>query len=92
MIMKEGFLRRADNSIWREIDGEVAIIKDDGMAIHVLNKTAARIWEMCDGTLGPNEIAARLCERYDVSFERASADVAKALASMVEKGLLIRAN
>jgi hypothetical protein len=88
--MKEGLLRRADNSIWREIDGKVAIIREDGMAIHVLNKTAAHIWKMCDGTLGPDEIAARLCERYDVSLERASADVNKALAGLMEKGLLIR--
>jgi hypothetical protein len=89
--MEERRMARAENSIWREIDGKIAVIKDDGMAIHVLNKTAACIWEMCDGNLGPDEITAKLCERYDVSYERASADVRKAIASLMEKGLLIQA-
>ena len=86
--MMEGRLRRADNVICREIDNEIVAIKDDGLTVHVLNKTAARIWEMCDGNLGPDEMAAKLCERYDVSPERASADVRNALAKMTEKGLL----
>jgi hypothetical protein len=86
--MMEGQLRQADNVICREIDNEIVIIKDDGLTAHVLNKTAARIWEMCDGNLGPDEIADSLCERYDVSPEKASADVRDALAKMVEKGLL----
>jgi hypothetical protein len=89
--MKERRVVRAENFIWREIDDKIAVIKDDGMAIHVLNKTAARIWELCDGNLGPGEIAAKLCERYDVSFERASADVMKALTILKEKGLLMQA-
>jgi len=89
--MKERRLVHAENSIWREIEGKIAVIKDDGMAIYVLNKTAARIWEMCDGNLGPDEMAAILCERYDVSFERASADVRKTLNSLMEKGLLMQA-
>jgi len=84
----EGRLRRADNVICREIDNEIVAIKDDGLTVHVLNKTAARIWEMCDVNLGPDEMAAKLCERYDVSPERASADVRSALAKMMEKGLL----
>lgn len=89
--MKEARLVRADNSIWREIEGKIAIIKDDGMAIFVLNKTAARIWEMCDGNLGPDEMAAKLCERYDVSLERAGVDIRATLTSLMEKGLLMQA-
>ncbi len=88
--MMEGRLRRADNVICREIDNEMVVIRDDGLTVHVLNQTAARIWEMCNGDLGPDEIAARLCERYDVSLERASNDVRNALARMMEKGILKR--
>ena len=86
--MTEGCLRRADNVISREINNEIAVIKDDGLAVHVLNKTAARIWEMCDGETGPDEIATKLCERYDVSLERARDDVRNTLSRMMEKGLL----
>jgi len=88
--MKERRVVHAENSIWREIEGKIAVIKDDGMAIYVLNKTAARIWEMCDGTLWPDEMAAKLCERYDVSLDRASVDVRKTLTGLMEKGLLMQ--
>jgi hypothetical protein len=88
--MTESCLKRADNVVYREIDDEIVILKYDKQAVHVLNKTAARIWEMCNGDLAPDEIAAKLCERYDVSPERASNDVRNAIAKMTEMGLLIR--
>ena len=90
--MTEGRIARAEDIIWREIDDDIVVIKDDGQKMHVLNKTAARIWEMCGGELGPDEIAANLCERYDVSFERASMDVRNVLARMMEIGILKRAD
>lgn len=90
--MAEGQIGRAEDVIWREIDDDIVAIKDDGRTVHVLNKTAARIWEMCGSDLGPDEIAANLCERYDVSLEQASTDVRNVMAKMVEKGLLKRAD
>jgi len=86
--MVDDRVARAEDIIWREIDNEIAVIRDDGLALYVLNKTAARIWKMCDGSLRPDEIAAKLCEEYDVSIDRASADVENALAGMRAKGLL----
>lgn len=86
--MTEGRIARAGDVIWREIEDEIVVLKEDGLSVHVLNKTAARIWEMCSGDFGLNEIAANLCERYDVSSEKASADVRNVTAKMVEIGLL----
>lgn len=86
--MMEGEIVRAEDVIWREIDDEMVVIKGDGTTVHVLNKTAARIWEMCSGDIKPNEIAAKLCERYDVSLEKASTDVRNVMAKMMEIGLL----
>ena len=90
--MTEGRITRAEDIIWREIDDDIVVIRDDGVSVHMLNKTAARIWEMCGGDLGPDEIASKLCERYDVSLEKASADVRNVMAKMVELGLLKRAD
>jgi len=90
--MTEGQIARAEDIIWREIDDDIVVIKDDGLKMHVLNKTAARIWEMCGGDVRPDEIAANLCERYDVSFERASMDVRNVMARMMEIGILKRAD
>ena len=86
--MTDGRLKRADNVICREIDGEIVVIKDDGLAVHVLNKTAARIWEMCDGHRDPDEITASLCERYDVNPKTASTDVRNIVGKLMAKDLL----
>lgn len=86
--MMEGRVERAEDVIWREIGDEIAVIRVDGMAVYVLNKTAVKIWKMCDGSFKPDEIAAKLCESYNVSLEQANTDVRNALARMMEKGLV----
>jgi hypothetical protein len=90
--MSEGRIVQAEDVIWRGIDDDIVVIKDDGQKVHVLNKTAARIWEMCGGGMGPDEIAVNLSERYDVSLEQASTDVKNSMARMMELGLLKRAD
>ena len=61
--------------ICRRIGNDIVIIKDGGLSTHVLNKTAAFIWEMCDGTSDVDEITSKLCEHFDVPFEEAQVDV-----------------
>ena len=79
---------QAENIIWRRIGDDLVIIKDDGLATHVLNKTAAHIWELCDGKRGIDEIAASLCECYDVSPEEALADTKETIENLTKAGIL----
>ena len=79
---------QAENIIWRRIGDDIVIIKDDGLATHVLNKTAAYIWELCDGKRGIDEIAASLYERYDVSPEEALADTRETIENLTKAGIL----
>jgi hypothetical protein len=81
-------ITRVEDVIWRQIGDELVVIKDDGLSVHVLNKTAAHIWEMCNGDYQPTEIAASVFERFDVTLEEANADVNELLATLEEKGLL----
>ena len=87
----ENRLARVEGIIWRKIGDEVVVIKDDGLSVHVLNKTAAHIWEMCNGDCGPDDITASLCERFDVSFDEGSVDVKNVIEKLEEKGLLKQA-
>ena len=66
---------QVEGVIWRRIGDDIVVIKDDGLSTHVLNKTAAFIWERCDGQFGVDGIVAQLLERFDVSAEEACADV-----------------
>jgi hypothetical protein len=84
----KGPVARNEDIIWRRIEDDVVLIGKDGLVIHVLNKTAARIWELCDGTNGPGEIVADLCERFEVAPEEVRADVQEILGKFEGMGLL----
>jgi methyltransferase-like protein len=70
-------LARVDGIISRKVGDEVAIIvmEDDNNTLHILNKTAAHIWEMCDGKHDAEDIAVSLNERFEVTLEKARTDV-----------------
>lgn len=53
-----------------------------------LNETAGFIWRRLQDGLTEPQIAAKLAEVYDVSQERAAADVAALLRQMDEHGFL----
>jgi hypothetical protein len=75
---------QVENVISRHIGDDIVVIKDDGLATHVLNKTAAFIWEKCDGQHGVGEIVAQICERFDVSVEEVTADVAEIIEQFLK--------
>jgi hypothetical protein len=83
-------LSRVENFIWRKIGDDIVVIKEDGVSLYVLNKTAAHIWEMCNGDNEPDEIAASLSERFDVTPEEVSADVKDTISELEGLGLLAR--
>ena len=86
----ESLIVRDEDVIWRRIDEKIVLIGKDGLVIHVLNKTAARIWELCDGTNNTDEISADLCELFDVLPEEANADVQETISSFRKMGLIER--
>jgi hypothetical protein len=87
--MASTIVRNAD-VIWRRIEEKIILIGKDGLEIHTLNKTAALIWELCDGANGDDEITAKLCERFDVLPEEAMVDVRETVSKLEKMGLLER--
>lgn len=78
----------ADDIVWREIGEEIAVIEEDGVSVHILNKTAANIWKMCNGDYEIDEITTALCERFDVSPEEARTDILDTIEQLGSIGLL----
>jgi hypothetical protein len=81
-------ISRAKDVVCRRIDDDIVVIKEDGLSLHVLNKTAAIIWDMCDGKSRIDDITARLCERFEISFKEAREDVRKTLRVLTEMGII----
>jgi hypothetical protein len=88
MISPDSYPCRSDELAWRVIDGEVVILTPDGREIHTLNKVGSAIWELADGTRNIKEIISLICERFDVSFDMAHADVLKFAQQLEAKKIL----
>ena len=89
--MKTIYPMQKDEVIWRRIGDTIVVIKEDGLSSHTLNKTAAFIWELCDGKLEINEIAVKLHERFDVSLEDALSDVYSTIGELTMAGIVKKA-
>jgi len=51
---------RSDRLIVRQVDGETLLYDLDSHEAHCLNETCAAVWERCDGSSSPTEIARAL--------------------------------
>ena len=69
--------------------GQEAILHDrrNGRA-HVINETAAQIWELCDGQSTLDQIASALAASYDVPASVVQEDVQYILTKFRELGVL----
>jgi hypothetical protein len=79
---------QSKDAIWRRIGDDIVVINDDGRSTHVLNKTAAFIWEMCDGKYDIDEITSKICERFDVSFKEAQTDVSDTIKVLTNVNIM----
>jgi hypothetical protein len=82
------WVARAEDVISRRIGDEMVVLKNTADSAHILNKTAAAVWELCDGERSLDEIAERICDRFEVSFEEARADIEEIIGRLIQVGIL----
>lgn len=86
MKIKEGF-------ILRKICGEYVVVGEGLAQVNFnkmlsLNETAAYLWEAVSGKeFGKEDLVQLLLDKYDVTPERAAADVDKLTAIWLEQGV-----
>ena len=74
----------------RRDEGDETLLFDPANgAIHSLNATARRIWELCDGARSVDEIARALAAEYDLTDDQIRHDVAALVAEMRTLGLIL---
>src|SRR5919106_5259514 len=70
------------------VEGEMVILDRAQGLVHQLNRTASYIWERCDGQYTPYEIAAQLCQTFEVNQEAAIGDVVAVIQQLQKLGLI----
>jgi hypothetical protein len=68
-------------------DGLVLLDVRGGLLL-AANPIGARIWQLVERDLAPIEIAREIAAVYDVSFDRARADVDAFLRALADRGLV----
>jgi Coenzyme PQQ synthesis protein D (PqqD) len=86
----------ADDSrsfVTRQIAGETLILPVAGRvtdleSIYVLNQVASRIWQLVASPITVERIVDAIAREFEVSAERATADVTEFLATLDARGLI----
>jgi hypothetical protein len=88
--VSERLPRRSDRVVARACDDGMILLKLDDGRYYTLDEIAARIWELCDGTRGPADVAAALEAHYDAPGELIRADVEELISELASEELLVR--
>jgi len=82
--------RRRMDIVAREMQAEILLYDSKQDSTHLLNPTAAAIWEMCDGTRTPEEIAKEILQVLPADRKTVLADVKRIISEFSEEDLLQR--
>jgi len=88
--------RHAGEIVMRRVGREALLVPvrnrvGDLDSIFTLNETAIAVWEALDGHTPMDAVVERLCRDYDVDRDRAAGDAEEIVRSLLEAGLLERA-
>ena len=72
----------------RELSGEKVVYDPKTHEVVVLNRTAAFIFELCDGSRSVKDLEQALCERYEAPTEILRRDLEATLSDLRGKGIV----
>ena len=70
------------------MDGETVLLALDTGRYYTLNRVGTAIWDQCTGHTTMRDIHAVLCDRFEVSPDRAFDDLVALASQLVQEGLL----
>ena len=89
--IKDCYIRRVEeNAVWTRLDEAVMIIatEDKQEKVLNLNKTAAYLWEICDGKTPVGTMVEQMCQKFDVNSETALNDAVEFIENMKKRWLI----
>ncbi|HXU05506.1 MAG TPA: PqqD family protein [Polyangia bacterium] len=83
--------RRDAELPFQKLAEETIVVDPRRREVHLLNETAARIWELLASPQSLDELTATLGDEYDVGESELREAVAECVAGLEGKGLLVAA-
>jgi len=84
-------LLQANNLEVHEVPDGYIVYHTEHDRVHYLNKTAAIIFELCDGKHEPDDIVARVAKAFELG-PSAHNEIRAGLESLVKEGLVLSAS
>jgi len=68
---------RISSLVWREVDGEIAIISSENKHLHTLNGVGSAIWKLLNGGNDLAAITAKITSKYGQSVAVVKRDLSE---------------
>jgi hypothetical protein len=82
-------LVRADGLDVNEVPDGYVIYQTTSDRVHYLNKTAAIVFELCDGSGGADDIVARIGQMFDLDDATDNVAIEACIQSLLKEGLVL---
>jgi pyrroloquinoline quinone biosynthesis protein D len=82
-------LRRVEGVLAQEAHGETVLLRLSDGAYYTTGAVGARVWELCDGTRGIDQVISVVHAEFDAPAEVVRADVVAFARDLVAEGLLL---
>lgn len=87
--IKQGtIIKRKDNQLFSEIDGEVVMLSVENSEYYGMDKVGSRIWQILEKEIKFRDLISLLIEEYDVTEDQCIKDTMAFLEMLDEKGLI----
>jgi len=81
-------IKRREHVLLSRTGGEALLVDQSSGKVHVVNGTAARLWELCDGNPTTTQVVESLAAAYELEQDDVREDVDAMLTTFRELGLL----
>jgi len=86
-----GRWRRDGELPFQKLDEETIVVDPKRREVHLLNETAARIWELLASPQSVEDLTAALGDEYDVDEAELGDAVVECVEGLASKGLVVAA-
>jgi hypothetical protein len=76
---------------FQRLNEDTIVVDPRRREVHLLNETAARVWELLEAPRTLEELVTSLADEYDAPLEELRPAVSDLLADLVERAVCVRA-